>query len=473
MKRNIKSTHALIALFFLVAICATGTESTHAHAAQKGRARSTRQPVEYACPMHPEVKAKRPGTCPKCKMDLRRVSVAAQATTPDSIVTVPTPERADSDSSSSATPEAGLRIPDTNVLDQDGRKLNFYSDLVKGKTVAIDFIFTTCNGVCPTMTAKFRQLQQALGDRVGRDIQLISISVDPTTDVPARLHAYAEKFHAGPGWSFVTGTKPEIDALLRALGAFAPDKTKHPQTILIGNEGANYWTRTLGLSATKTIAGIVTDAADKDSSRQTARGVKTPDPAPSNVATTADDAASVEKTASTRPSADYFPNHLLLTQDNKPVRFYNDLLRDKVVLINFMFTTCQGVCSPMTANLIKVQQYLGDRVGREINMITITVDPATDTVRVLKDYTEKFKIKPGWYFLTGKKENVDWVLYKVGGYVKNKAEHTSMLVMGNDMTGEWVKLPAMASPADIANAAVKLADSKGNSQVESKPDSQN
>jgi protein SCO1/2 len=468
MKRNIKSTHALVALFFVAFICAAGIDSTPAHASQKGRARATRPRVEYACPMHPEVKAKRPGTCPKCKMDLRRVSVATQATAPDSIVTVPTPERADS--SSNAAPEAGMRIPDTPVLDQDGRRLNFYSDLVKGKTVAIDFIFTTCNGVCPTMTAKFRQLQQALGDRVGRDIQLISISVDPTTDVPARLNAYAAKFHAGPGWTFVTGDKPEIDALLRALGAFAPDKTKHPQTILIGNEGANYWTRTLGLSATKTIAGIVTEAADKDSSRPTARGVATPGPAPANEATNADGTASVEKTASTRPSADYFPNHLLVTQDNKPVRFYNDLLKDKVVLINFMFTTCQGICSPMTANLIKVQQYLGERVGRQINMITITVDPTTDTVRVLKDYTEKFKIKPGWYFLTGKKENVDWVLYKVGGYVKNRAEHTSMLVMGNDVTGEWVKLPAMANPADIANAALKLADSKGDSKNDSKND---
>ncbi|HEY0098379.1 MAG TPA: SCO family protein, partial [Pyrinomonadaceae bacterium] len=246
MRRNMKSTRALVALFFVAFICAAGTESVSAHASQKGRARATRTGVEYTCPMHPEVKAKRPGTCPKCRMDLRRVSVAPQAAVPADNRNSATPERAGSSSNSSATPEAGLRIPDTNVLDQDGRRLNFYSDLVKGKTVAIDFIFTTCNGVCPTMTAKFRQLQQALGDRVGRDIQLISISVDPTTDVPARLHAYAAKFHAGPGWTFVTGDKPEIDALLRALGAFAPDKTKHPQTILIGNEAANYWTRTLG-----------------------------------------------------------------------------------------------------------------------------------------------------------------------------------------------------------------------------------
>jgi protein SCO1/2 len=457
MKRNIKSTHALIALLFVAFICVPATESVSARAFQKGRARgAAKPPVEYACPMHPEVKAKRPGTCPKCKMDLRRVSIAAAqaATVPDNSSST-TPERADS----SGSAVSGMRIPDTAVLDQHGRKLNFYTDLVKGKTVAIDFIFTTCNGVCPTMTAKFRQLQQELGDRVGRDIQMISISVDPTTDVPARLNAYAAKFHAAPGWTFVTGDKPEIDALLRALGAFAPDKTKHPQTILIGNEAANYWTRTLGLSATKTVAGIVTDAAEKGATKQTIPGGATATTSPANGAS-ADASAPADKAASTRPSADYFPNHLLLTQDNKPVRFYNDMLKDKVVLINFMFTTCKGVCSPMTANLAKVQQYLGERVGREINMITITVDPTTDTVGVLKDYTEKFKVKPGWYFLTGKKENVDWVLYKVGGYVKDKAEHTGMLVMGNEATGEWVKLPAMANPVDIANAAVKLVDSK-------------
>ncbi len=484
MKRNMRFTRALVALFFIAFICAPETESANARPLQKRRAAAARQQrVEYACPMHPEVKAHAPGTCPKCKMDLRRVAATSPATAAAALdESRLTPERGDSSStnSSAAQEAAGMSIPDTPVLDQQGRRLNFYTDLIKGKTVAINFIFTTCNGVCPTMTAKFRQVQQELGERVGRDVQLISISVDPTTDVPARLNAYAEKFHAGPGWTFVTGDKPEIDGLLRALGAFAPDKNKHPQTILIGNEGAGYWTRTLGLSATKTIAGIVTDAAGKDSSRQTARGGATPGPAPFNEAAVANAGGNAAVTpandtgagglvsvptpgdqpASTRPSADYFPNHLLLTQDNKPVRFYRDMLKDKVVLINFMFTTCKGVCSPMTANLVKVQQYLGERVGREINMITITVDPMTDTVGVLKEYTDKFKVKPGWYFLTGKKENVDWVLYKVGGYTENKGEHTSMLVMGNEATGEWVKIPAMANPVDIANAAIKLADSK-------------
>jgi cytochrome oxidase Cu insertion factor (SCO1/SenC/PrrC family) len=355
--------------------------------------------------------------------------------------------------------EAALRVPDTTVFDQHGQRLHFYTDLVKGKTVAINFVFTTCNGVCPTLTAKFRQVQQELGERVGRDIQLISISVDPTTDVPERLNAYAEKFHAGPGWTFVTGSKPEIDELLRSLGAFAPDKNKHPQTILIGNDATGYWTRTLGLSPTKTIAQIVTDAAKTkaNASGQSATSGATGDDSAKSASM---GATGNEKASGADSKEAYFTNLPLLTQENKTVRFYNDLLKGKIVLINFMFTTCKGVCSPMTANLAKVQRYLGDRVGRDINMISISVDPQTDTTEVLKHYAETFKAQPGWYFLTGKKENVDWVLYKLGGYVEDKNEHSSVVILGNEATGEWMKMPAMAGPIEIADAALRLAQSK-------------
>ena len=129
-------------------------------------------------------------------------------------------------------------------------------------------------------------------------------------------------------------------------------------------------------------------------------------------------------------------------------------------MINFAFTTCAGVCSPMTANLSKVQEFLGDRVGRDINMITISVDPIIDTPEELRKYADKFKVKPGWYFLTGKKENVDWVLYKVGGYVEDKLQHSSVLIIGNVETGEWTKMVAMAKPSDIADAVLKIAGPK-------------
>ncbi|MEO8435294.1 MAG: SCO family protein, partial [Pyrinomonadaceae bacterium] len=227
-----------------------------------------------------------------------------------------------------------LRIPDASVLDQNGRRLNFYTDLVKDKTVIINFIFTTCTNICPSLTATFRGLQQDLGPRAGRDVQLISISVDPTVDVPERLKEYSQRFKAGPGWTFVTGSKSEIDGLLKALGALVTTKTDHTPMFLIGNDSAGYWTRTYGL-------------------RNRASLVKTIDEAAARKPTAAGTVAEAKPTPASSGSASYFPNHILLTQDNKPVHFYDDLLKGKVVLINFVFTTCQGVCSPITANLAR------------------------------------------------------------------------------------------------------------------------
>lgn len=155
-------------------------------------------------------------------------------------------------------------------------------------------------------------------------------------------------------------------------------------------------------------------------------------------------------------AAAYFTNTVLLTQDNKPVRFYDDLLKDKVVLINFIFTSCKGVCSPMTANLLKVQSYLGDRAAGNINMITISVDPTVDTPDVLKKYASSFKVKPGWHFLTGDKESIDLVLNKLGALVKNRDEHSTVLLVGNMKTGEWTKIHAMLKPAQIADTVINM-----------------
>ena len=100
---------------------------------------------------------------------------------------------------------------DVELLNQDGVKLRFYSDLLKGRTVVIIPFFTTCTNICPPMNATMKQIQDALGDRLGKQVFLISISVDPVTDTPQRLKAYAAKFHAKPGWSFITGSKENVD----------------------------------------------------------------------------------------------------------------------------------------------------------------------------------------------------------------------------------------------------------------------
>lgn len=152
---------------------------------------------------------------------------------------------ASSEAAPGATP---TKIPDLKVFDQNGDPVRFYSDLVAGKKVAMNFVFTTCRTICPPMGANFGKLQKLLGDRLGDDVFLISVSVDPTIDTPARMKAWGEKFGRGDGWTLVTGPKSDVDILLKSLGAFTPDKTDHAPLVLVGDDGAGKWRRVNGLA---------------------------------------------------------------------------------------------------------------------------------------------------------------------------------------------------------------------------------
>ena len=154
-------------------------------------------------------------------------------------------------------PETKMVIPDVAVFDQDGRPLHFYTDLIKGKTVAINFIFTNCTTICPPLAATFARLQKEMGDRVGKDVHLISISVDPVTDTPERLKTWGAKFKAGPGWTFVTGEKQEMDKLLNALGAAVAKREDHTPALIIGNDAKGVWTRTYGLAKISQIMNVL------------------------------------------------------------------------------------------------------------------------------------------------------------------------------------------------------------------------
>jgi cytochrome oxidase Cu insertion factor (SCO1/SenC/PrrC family) len=201
--------------------------------------------------MHPEVTSAKQGKCPKCGMSLR----PGAPVTPSH-----TPGRADT-----AIKGESFEIPDVTVYDQNGNKLSFFSDLVKGKTVAINFIFTTCKTVCPPLTATMSRVQQELASGGHRPIQLISITVDPVTDVPERLKSFAQKFEAKPGWTFVTGTKSNIDLLLKALGAYVSDPAAHSPMVLIGNEPARYWTRAYGLARPSALRDLILQASARSS----------------------------------------------------------------------------------------------------------------------------------------------------------------------------------------------------------------
>lgn len=320
------------------------------------------------------------------------------------------------------------RIPETSVFDQNGKKLSFYHDLVKGHTVAINFIFTSCTTVCPMLGAHFSKVQHDLLES-DANIRLISISVDPATDTPEHLKRFAQRYHAAPGWTLVTGAKGDIDALLGALGISTQNKMEHNPTVLVGNDAAQYWQRVDGLASPDVVLRTLREAAARPARESPARA----------------------------QSAHYFPNVELLTQDGAKVRFYDDVLKGKTVLINFLFTTCADVCSPMTANLAQVQRLLGDRLGRDIVMVSISLDPAADTPAVLKAYADKFAVRPGWYFLTGSKANVDAVLAKLGGYVDDKNQHSAVLLLGNVERGGWQKMFAMGKPEAITRVATGLA----------------
>ena len=104
-------------------------------------------------------------------------------------------------------------FPNLELTTQDGAKVHFYDDVLKGKIVAINLIYTHCQYSCPLETARLAQVQQILGDRVGKDIFFYSITLDPARDTPEVLKAYAEKYHAGPGWTFLTGKKEDIELI--------------------------------------------------------------------------------------------------------------------------------------------------------------------------------------------------------------------------------------------------------------------
>src|SRR5436189_4875346 len=105
----------------------------------------------------------------------------------------------------------------------------------------------------------------------------------------------------------------------------------------------------------------------------------------------------------------YFPDVMLTTHEGKRVRFFDDLIRDKIVVINFFYATCEGICVPITANLVKVQALLRSRVGQDIFMYSFTLKPRLDSPSVLKEYAARFETGPGWSFLTGEPKDLELV----------------------------------------------------------------
>jgi protein SCO1/2 len=151
----------------------------------------------------------------------------------------------------------------------------------------------------------------------------------------------------------------------------------------------------------------------------------------------------------------YFTDVELVNHNGERVRFYSDVLKNRVVVVNAFFATCQGSCLPMNRNLEKVQAAFKERMGKDLYIVSISVDPTVDTPQVLKEYAKKLNAAPGRLFLTGKKENVDWALYKLGQYVEQREQHTNIFIIGNERTGLWKKAFGLSQPDEL----VKIVES--------------
>lgn len=160
--------------------------------------------------------------------------------------------------------------------------------------------------------------------------------------------------------------------------------------------------------------------------------------------------------------AGYFPNVVLRTHENEAVRFYDDLLKNKVVAISFMYASCEGICPTVTSNLVQVQRILGERVGRDIFMYSITLRPEQDTPQVLDQYARMHGVGSGWLFLTGGAADIELIRRKLGAVDldprvdADASSHTGLIRYGNEALERWAACAGQAKPAWIARSILSL-----------------
>jgi protein SCO1/2 len=146
-------------------------------------------------------------------------------------------------------------IPDVEVVTHEGKTVHFYSDLVKGNVVAVNFIFTNCSTICPASGAMFANLQK----QSGNGVHFISVSIDPTVDTPKRLDTWSRQFRTQPGWILVTGKQSAIDQIVKAFGATTARPQEHNPLTIIGSDQTHIWTRLYGLPGADQVNALVAD----------------------------------------------------------------------------------------------------------------------------------------------------------------------------------------------------------------------
>lgn len=158
-----------------------------------------------------------------------------------------------------------------------------------------------------------------------------------------------------------------------------------------------------------------------------------------------------------------FPNPLLTTHEGREVRFYDDLVRGRVVMVNFSYTQCKGSCPRSTRQLLAVQELLGERFGRDITLLTLSLDPENDTPEAMRRYVEAHEGRPGWIWLTGRRDDIEAIRRFVGFTEPDpvidadRTQHTNLVLVGDDRTGRWAHTPALVRPELIVETVLRTA----------------
>ncbi|WP_212624965.1 SCO family protein [Pseudomonas sp. PP3] len=149
---------------------------------------------------------------------------------------------------SASSESAQVKFADVALVDQNGKSVRLEQDLISNKIVVMSFIYTSCTTVCPVVSSIMGKVQKQLGARVGTEVQLVSISIDPQRDDAKRLNDYARTFQKGPGWSWLTGSPQSVSETLKGLGSFSSDFKSHQPLILVGDGNSRHWTRFYGFT---------------------------------------------------------------------------------------------------------------------------------------------------------------------------------------------------------------------------------
>jgi len=154
-----------------------------------------------------------------------------------------------------------LTVPDLTVVNQSGEKVRFNSDVIENRVAVVTSFFTSCTAFCPLTEERLSRLAKDLGDRMGKDVVFVSVSVDPKRDTPQKMKAWGEKFHIGPGWTLVSGQKDDIETLLKSFGLYV-DMQKHQSALIIGNQQRG-WVRVSSWASPAKLAQVI-DGIEKN-----------------------------------------------------------------------------------------------------------------------------------------------------------------------------------------------------------------